>query len=458
MTTLAKTPVSKTFYLATAWNGRKYSQSSDVPEFTPPSSLSVTPSGTTNGLSWTNGTASAQTVIYRSGTETGTYAQIGTVNAGVTSYNDTGLANGTYWYKVAHLYNSNSSALTTGSSGTISGSTGSRTLTGSGFGSEPTVVLFDRATGTDGAAYSLTRDVGTYDHFANSAGEQNDDVRYITHAGRTWMAGRQISTVASNVKEMGTPWFVTPSLYTEYYLEYRVVIPTGYCFPGASPNTNSKTWTYTGTASRWKLAWCWNSAYPSTTTTDCVFGNIGNDVALQGNAMVPRYYNSGSPKKIYYSYSGISAVNENLLGGYIKPGSSESAYDGVVETFQANGSSVNRTVRSDARPWYGDTAALPAIGHDTFVFNSWSGNIDQSNVQHGWADMYLAVGANSRARVYAHNAATIAASTQIYNVTACKSAWSNTSITVTNLASRESLPYMSVIAADGTLHENVSWS
>lgn len=461
MTTLAKTPVSKTFYLATEWNGRKYSQSSDVPEFTPPSSLSVTPSGTTNGLSWTNGTASAQTVIYRSGTQTGTYTQIGTVNAGVTSYNDTGLANGTYWYKVAHLYNGNSSSQTTGASGTISGSTGTRTLTGSGFGGEPTVLIFDRATGTDGGAYSLTADVGSWTRYKDETDGASSDVRYLTHAGRTWMAGRAPSQVGSTAaNSTGVSMEVVPK-HTQYYIEWRVVIPTGFCVPGASPNTNSKTWT--DTSSRWKMVWCWNTDYAATTQTDCAYatftgGTGGGPIAIAGNAMRPRYGSTSSNSGINYSSSSFSAVNENLFGAYVSEGSAVDTFDGVFESIQANGTGVTRTVRTNARNWYGASAPLPAIGHDLFIFSAWSGNIDQTNVQHGWADMYIATGANSRARVYAHNATTLAASTQVYNVTACKSAWSGTSITVTGLASRESLPYMSVISADGTLCENVSWS
>lgn len=453
---MATNIVGKSYNIPVSWDGRRYSDQDAVPSFTAPSGLSASPSSSTNTVSWTNGTPSAQTVVYRSLSSTDGFAAIATVSAGATSYDDTGLANGTYYYKAAHTLNSLFSAETSVASGIIASSTGGRTITGSGFGSEPTIVLFDRATGTDGAAYSLSRDVGTYDHFANSTGE-NEDVRYITHAGRTWMAGRQISTVASNVKELGVPWFITASKYTEYYIEYRFVIPTGFCFPGASPNVNSKTWTQN--VSRWKLAWAWNSSYPATTTTDCVFGNLGGSIAVQGNGMQPRYGSDASSQLIYFSTSGLSAVEENLMGCYLKIGATDTSWDGIVETLQANGASVTRNVRTNARPFHGPTSQLPETGHDTFLFNSWSGNVDQSNVQHGWADMYLAVGANSRARVYSHNAPTLAASTQIQNITACKTAWSDTSITLSGMVNpRETLPYMSVISGTGTLHENVSWS
>lgn len=448
---------AKRFRKSLEWDGNGYTLSSRVPEFTAPSNLVVTPSGTTNGLSWTNGTASAQTVIYRSGTQTGTYTQIGTVNAGVTSYNDTGLANGTYWYKVAHLYNSNSSALTTGSSGTISGSTGSRTLTGTGFGSAPTVLIFDRATGSDYTSYSLTADVGTWSAYETIA-SHSSNVRYITTAGRSWLAGRDVDQLNNPSANVCGLRLNTGSKYTEYYLEYRVLIPNGRCMPGASPNTNSKTWT--DTDSRWKLAWAWNSSYPATTDTDCCYPTLVPTATLRigGNAMVPNIGTSGT--RTAFDIGMFSASSENILGTYIKIGSTDSTFDGTLERFQHNGASTTRSVSTDARVFYqnGTGGPLPEVGHDVFSFSAWSGNVDQTNVMHVWADMYLAVGSNAQARVYAHNAATLAGSSQVYNVTACKSAWSNTSITVAGLASRESLPYMSVIAADGTLYENVSWS
>lgn len=107
MTTLAKTPVSKTFYLATAWNGRKYSQSSDVPEFTPPSSLSTSIASSTVTVSWTNGTAFASTVVERSNNGEGGWFPIATKDPAVTSHDDILTSSGTYFYRVRHLYSSN---------------------------------------------------------------------------------------------------------------------------------------------------------------------------------------------------------------------------------------------------------------------------------------------------------------------------------------------------------------
>lgn len=159
MTTLAKTPVSKTFYLSTAWNGRKYSQSSDVPAVTAPSGLGATPSGTTMALAWTNGEATATTVIERSPNGSSGWTPIVTKDAGVTSHNDTGLANAAYYYRVRHLINNTYSDYSSSANGTISGGTAgfahgsSYTLTGTGFGtkSEPLPIMFDNfSSGTVG--------------------------------------------------------------------------------------------------------------------------------------------------------------------------------------------------------------------------------------------------------------------------------------------------------------------
>lgn len=426
-------------------------------ELDSPTALSATASGSTVTIDWTNGEPSASTVIER-GTDGETWPYFITKDPGVDTHDDTGLSDGTYYYRARHYLAGNYSGYTSSDSATVASSAGSRTLTGTGFGSEPTVLIFDRATGTAGASYSLTADVGTWSRYNNVGAGKNTDVRYLSHAGRTWMAGRQISLVGTSAAELGGVILDAESAYSEYYLEYRVVVPTGYCLPGAYPNTNSKTWT--DTDSRWKLTWAWNSAYSATTTTDCCYPTLvpTASFSMTGNAMTPRYGSAASNSGVGYSMSLFSATNENIIGAYVKVGTSATAFDGVVETFQANGAAVSRNVITNARPFHGRTDPIPVASHDTFVFCAWQGNVNHTNVQHGWADMYLAVGANAQARVYAHNAPTLAGSSQVYNVTACKSSWSGTSITVTGLEARESLTYMSVISADGTLHENVSWS
>lgn len=145
------TAIGRRRNLATSWNGWVYLNPSRVPAFTAPSSLTATPSGTTNALAWTNGAATAQTVIERSLTGSSGWSVIATKDAGVASHNDTGLTNATYYYRVRHVQNSQYSIYSSNASGTISGGaagfvTGSSyTLTGTGFGTkaEPLPIMFD---------------------------------------------------------------------------------------------------------------------------------------------------------------------------------------------------------------------------------------------------------------------------------------------------------------------------
>jgi len=334
---------------------------------------------------------------------------------------------------------------------TSAAAAGARTITGTGLGAAPSIAIFDRADGVSGDPYSLSADVGSWDSYNDIAFGTNTNCEYVTYGSRTGLSGRDPSQLNSASANLCGLVAILPTLATEFYIEYRVVVPSGRCLPGASPNTNSKTWT--DTDSRWKLTWGWNSNFGQTVDTDSCYPTIIPTASLRliGNACRPDRGAAG--QTISFSMTNFSASDENVLGTYCREGTSQSSADGTIEIFQANGTAVTRTSYETARPFMGSVQS----GHDTFLFNGWSGSVSQVNVQHVWMDMYLAYGSNSRARVYTHSSPTIAGSAEIYNVTATNTAWSSTSITVTP-ATREALTYMSVISADGTLHENVSWS
>lgn len=122
------------------WNGRRYSESGDVPAVTAPSGLSATTSTTTINLSWTNGEATASTVVERSNNGAGGWITIATKAAGVTSHADTSLAVGTYYYRVSHLINSVASSVSSNANATVASGGGSvadgdsvtKTITGGG--------------------------------------------------------------------------------------------------------------------------------------------------------------------------------------------------------------------------------------------------------------------------------------------------------------------------------------
>lgn len=120
MTTLAKTINSKNWRLTAAWNGRYYSESADIPTFAAPSSLSTSLATTDITITWTNGTASASTIIERSFTGTSNWTPIATKTPGTTSHVDAGLAAGSYYYRARHDFNGNYTAYSNTDSETIS--------------------------------------------------------------------------------------------------------------------------------------------------------------------------------------------------------------------------------------------------------------------------------------------------------------------------------------------------
>jgi len=157
---VAKNGIIKRRKIAPSWDGNRYANSARVPAVTAPSGLGATPSGTTMALAWTNGEATATTVIERSLNGSTGWVEVATKNAGVTSHNDTALGNATYYYRVRHLINSVYSSYSSNANGTISGgsSGGSLavgdtiTITGPGFGTtSSTVFAQDFETGTPGA-------------------------------------------------------------------------------------------------------------------------------------------------------------------------------------------------------------------------------------------------------------------------------------------------------------------
>jgi len=90
-----------------------------------PTSLGAVVTGTTAALSWTNPDPTLTTNIYRTGTSNATYS----VGAGVSTYNDTSLADGTYTYKVRAFDGSLESADSNSASGTVDTTVSPPTMT-----------------------------------------------------------------------------------------------------------------------------------------------------------------------------------------------------------------------------------------------------------------------------------------------------------------------------------------
>lgn len=106
MTTLAKNVNGKSWNLPVQWNGNRYSESSDVPAFTAPSNLAASESSGTITLTWTNGTASAETIVERSLTGSGGWSTIATKTPTTATHADSPGGSGTFYYRISHTQNS----------------------------------------------------------------------------------------------------------------------------------------------------------------------------------------------------------------------------------------------------------------------------------------------------------------------------------------------------------------
>lgn len=131
------------------WDIGAYQAASGVSIPAVPTGLTATASGSTINLSWTASTGTpAGYFVSRSTVSGGPYTQIANVTSG-TSYADTGLANGTYYYVVAAYNSAGTSANSTQASATVS--------TTCSINLNPSSLAFGSVTqGTSSATQSIT--------------------------------------------------------------------------------------------------------------------------------------------------------------------------------------------------------------------------------------------------------------------------------------------------------------
>lgn len=426
-----------------------------------PTGVLATVNGSAISLGWTDTNSGASEYVVQVSSSAGSgYSDSVTTEAGATSITLTGFAPGTYYTRIfgqIGTVRSDSPSDVVTSVIADAPATGQRVISGTSFGPGPSIVLFDRADGADNTEYDLEADIGAWTAVHTGTAGMVGDARYFEANNRTWLGGRRRASIADTAANLSALRYEHPSVFTEFYREYRLLIPDGYYVPGTS-TPNTKDWT--DTDSRWKVLWGWIRAYGATVNTDCCYPTLVPNAtfALTGNAVAPRYWTGSAYASMNFSMAHFSPVNENIIGIYVSGReSSEGSHDGTVEQFEHNGAALRRSIYAGSADfWRGiSDATLPAYGEDTFILPGWQGNINSANTMHCYADVYLAVGANSRARVYSHNQPTISASTQVQIVP--PDSWSDSAIYVSP-HEREQLPYMSVIKADGTLLENVTWS
>lgn len=335
------------------------------------------------------------------------------------------------------------------------------TITGTGFGSGPNVILFDSFSGGNaGEVINHTApEIGEWagDNLLGSGSVAGPE--YYEYNGRNWMTTRKLSEVLNNntINLTGLR-FLTSSDFSEFRFCYRQVLPTGFKFPGTStPNTTNNN------DSNWKMNWFGNSSAGNAAGAaggepDIILPTNGSagDVWVSGNNINPRWYDYNE-SRWRGAYVGRSATEEDLFMYYQKPETTELGTDGVMEFGNSNASSgFGRKYSDQATIFQGQQGTVNPRVFDMFLFNGWMGNagaLGYENVMPLMTDAYLAVGPNSRACIVVSNASTLSASTEFAVIP--PDSWSDTEVTATKKAHESSLDFNHLILADGTLRENL---
>lgn len=334
------------------------------------------------------------------------------------------------------------------------------TITGSGFGSGPNVILFDRFdSGQAGEIINLQgAELGSWANY-NNHNSSTGDARYVEYNGRKWMATRNLDQVDDNIIATTGLRFNSAIEFSEFRWTFRTVVPLGRKLCGTTtPNSTENS------GSNWKLNWFGRSeegyaANAKNGQPDLVIptnGQPNGSVSVSGNNVNPAYYDSGYPRQPYYGPSGIE---ENLFTYYQKSETTDLGTDGVLDyglhSVKSGESNFTRTTPSQVTIWQGQQGPITTKSFNMFYFNAWmgnGGNEGYNNVLPLMADSYLAVGENSRACLYVSDAATLANSTKAYMIP--PDSWNDTEIKYTPRF-YENLPFKHIITSAGTLKENV---
>ena len=328
---------------------------------------------------------------------------------------------------------------------------GQRTIAGTGFGSGPNVVLFDRFDGADEALVDMAAaDIGGWDTIHTVT--VDDDARYARYEGRGWFSGRDPTKIANSTHSGAQLTWVTATAFSEFRFAHRLRVPDGFINPG------SDTAGVHGTSSGWKPVWFAQNdggqggGYGNDGEADLVIpSHIGNGTMfVNGNSNNPRIL---SPSDTGL-YSDWSFTSDNFYSYYQGDESVLNAEDAPMEWLGVGDSHFNFN-KGIGDPWR-DFDAKPTVrSYGSLRASAYYGNQPGSDWTNVWplhGDIYLAVGPNSRACIMTGNAATLAACTEVYLIP--PDTWTDTQVSITP-AAHENLTYTHLILADGTLIENV---
>lgn len=314
----------------------------------------------------------------------------------------------------------------------VSGVTGavsngqSITISGSDFGSGPTIAVFDDfekgingdniSTSTNGAQ------VGTWSHFQQDL--------YPTYSNASHVSG-SLCFRADMANYWGNRLYVALPGITSYFFSYWVYLPAGDSWPGEGQADGIN----------WKVMWFTNNDNFNGGLTEPVIlasdGTSASDVtsAIAGDPPTNLY---GDERNIWPNLS-FSKGTWIRVWGYTNIASS-----GKVRIWQLTASGVH--TGSDLSL---DTSSCGEIYYATV--NGYSRQT--SNCHPMYDDVYIAYGSNAQARVEIGNAATYTACT---NLAICTpTSWGDTSITATvRMGSfATGTAYLYVVDADGAVSD-----
>jgi hypothetical protein len=314
----------------------------------------------------------------------------------------------------------------------------SLTITGTGFGTGPTVVLFHRMDGTEGATVGNSDpEIGAW---VGNGFNASANPAYTLHDGRLRLDTAGLSSVYGMRSKR-----ITFSATQQFRVAFRVGVPTGYEWPAGTPTGGPLNGT-----SHSKFAWFGNSGYSNDGTlsaddcSDIIAGSmIGASCNVTGNSITLA---SGKRSMMTATTADQLVPGVYALLSYYQEPVPGDIYNvnGTTHRFTSveGGALENNSVICSP---YGSSSNIEN-NYDVLNIPGYHGNDSGAEVRVAYTDMYLATGANSGKCIVLHDASTLSASTVCYIVP--PDSWSNTSITTIPLVTRERQPYYTVI--DGT--------
>ena len=309
----------------------------------------------------------------------------------------------------------------------------SLTISGSGFGSGPTVLVFDDfEDGTSGVRMDGTATVGTW---TGSGGIGSRDYPKVTNV-ESASGSLAINAIEGDTWGAWDQFYKNTSDFTEVFVSYYAWVPVGYYYPYATATEDF------GSGSSFKALWL---TYNGSTTEDdliAITKGSGWNFSVSGNDW------ASSITPVYLGQEWWSWTQPNRLTTWIKAGSPASAATGTVYTQLIGASRSDQTTTSKQ---IFDTDGTANLAWNRIVI---PGNFE---IKSGYADamlyddIYIATGANAAARVELGNAADYATCTKLAIATV--DSWSDTSISVTvreGLFDATDSAYLYVVTADNT--------